>query len=454
MIVAPPTASGSSAATRLRKTKNESRQEDREREQLGARDVLGDLVADLLLGELAAADVTPGTRSRRLLHAVRARRVTSVAERRDHVGGAAVLRHERAVAAALVARRRSRCPGPGTPSRPARACPAPARSPPARRAARARPCPATRSRRWRARRRGSRAPPRPAGRRSRRPSRAARTPGPPKKPATSTTTSEPHRKRRRRRWIRRARRSSIVSRGGSIASSSIVLRLDPAGGPLLARREHLEVERRDHVEQHPVGEERPQLRRLGARRLGDLAHEVGVALAHPRLDLGVGGGRVALHLEQQRGAVGEQVRVGLAHRRHPLLGRQAARRLGERLGDPPVHHLVAGEEQLALGVEEPEQVRLRDPRLARDLVGRGAVVAAQREVLDRDLDDLAAALGGRSARSGGGHAPEVSDYLLQRQPRPSAWRPPARQRHGRQADPREHRRWCRRAGAPRAPRRG
>ena len=54
----------------------------------------------------------------------------------------------------------------------------------------------------------------------------------------------------------------------------------------------------------------------------DLAHEVGVALAHPRLDLGIGGGGVALHLEQQRRAVGEQVGVGLPHRRHALLERQ------------------------------------------------------------------------------------------------------------------------------------
>ena len=168
----------------------------------------------------------------------------------------------------------------------------------------------------------SRAPPRPAGRRSRRPSRAARTPG---------------RRRSRRRARRRAsptgsggagggsdaaRRSSIVSRGGrsrpraSRCGSTQQAAHSSLGG------EHLEVQRRDHVEQHPVGEERPQLRRLGARRLGDLAHEVGVALAHPRLDLGVGGGRVALHLEQQRRAVGEQVRVGVAHRRHAALGRQ------------------------------------------------------------------------------------------------------------------------------------
>ena len=63
--------------------------------------------------------------------------------------------------------------------------------------------------------------------------------------------------------------------------------------------------------------------------------------------------------------------------------------------------VVAGEEELALGLEEPEQVRLRDAGLARDRVGRGSLVAAERELLDRERDDLLAPLLGGLARAGG-----------------------------------------------------
>ena len=58
----------------------------------------------------------------------------------------------------------------------------------------------------------------------------------------------------------------------------------------------------------------------------------------------------------------------------------------------------AGEEQLALGPEEPEQVGLGDAGLARDVLGGRAVVAAVGELPEADLDDLLAALlGGRRA---------------------------------------------------------
>jgi hypothetical protein len=65
--------------------------------------------------------------------------------------------------------------------------------------------------------------------------------------------------------------------------------------------------------------------------------------------------------------------------------------------------VVDGEEQLLLGAEQPEQVRLRDARLARDRVGRGAAVAALGELTGRDDEDLLAALpGGLAARGLGG----------------------------------------------------
>ena len=268
MIVAPPTASGSSAATRLRKTKNESRK------RIGkASSSARAMSSETCSPTCSPASSPPPTRHPRDRAPAgpargRARRSASVRKVADHVGGAAVLGDQRAVAAALVAGRRSPSRGPGTPPRRGRASPAPAResagaprrtsatmsgdalAPVARSTSRARP-----------------APPRPAGRRSRRRSRAARTPG---------------RRRSRRRARRRASPTGSAGaggrsgrRGGRASSAACrlrrvlehLLRLDPAGRPLLARREHLEVERGDHVQQHPVGEERPQLGRLGARRL-------------------------------------------------------------------------------------------------------------------------------------------------------------------------------------------
>ena len=288
MIVAAPTASGSSAATRLRKTKNESRK------RIGNASSSARAMSSETCSPTCswASSPPPSGHARHarepLLHASSAP-LTSSAERPDHVGGAAVLRHQRAVAAALVARRRSRSPGPRTPARPARACAcacaesagAPSRtsatmSGDGARAGRALDVAA---REHRLRLRVVEVVLR---------SRAARTPGRRRSPRPARPRASPTGSGGAGGGSRgRAGRASS-SRGGRFASSSIVMRLDPAGRPLLARREHLEVERRDHVQQHPAGEERPQLRRLGARRLADLAHEVGVALAHPRLDLGIG----------------------------------------------------------------------------------------------------------------------------------------------------------------------
>jgi hypothetical protein len=68
--------------------------------------------------------------------------------------------------------------------------------------------------------------------------------------------------------------------------------------------------------------------------------------------------------------------------------------------------VVAGQEEVPLGLEEAEQVRLGDAGLARDGLRRGSVVAPEREVLDGDLHDLGPALLGRLARAGRcGHRP-------------------------------------------------
>src|SRR3954447_6683439 len=50
--------------------------------------------------------------------------------------------------------------------------------------------------------------------------------------------------------------------------------------------------------------------------------------------------------------------------------------------------LVAGQERLRLGREEPEAVALQDAGLAGDYVCGGAAVTVDREVLDRDPGDL------------------------------------------------------------------
>ena len=127
MIVAPPTASGSSAATRLRKTKSESRKSIGNASSSARAMSSGDLLADLLEGELAAADRHARLALQRGPARGRASPSASVRKVADHVGGAAVLGDQRAVAAALVAGHVRRSRGPATPSRRGRASAAPAR---------------------------------------------------------------------------------------------------------------------------------------------------------------------------------------------------------------------------------------------------------------------------------------------------------------------------------------
>jgi hypothetical protein len=73
----------------------------------------------------------------------------------------------------------------------------------------------------------------------------------------------------------------------------------------------------------------------------------------------------------------------------------------QRLGEAP---LDGGEVELLLRPEQAEEVRLRDPRASRDLVGRRAVEPALREQVLRGGDDLLAPfLGGESLSLGRVH---------------------------------------------------
>ena len=151
---------------------------------------------------------------------------------------------------------------------------------------------------------------------------------------------------------------------------------------------------RDDVEQHPVGEEVPGL--LRAARPPASATSPTSSPKPSRTCAWISGsrGRVALHLEQQRVPVGQQ----LSSYAWPIafsrsLSGAAAAASAERPRRPARRQRSdAGEEQLLLGAEQPEQVRLRDAGLARDRLGRGAVVAALGEVPQRDREDLLAAL--------------------------------------------------------------
>jgi hypothetical protein len=107
-------------------------------------------------------------------------------------------------------------------------------------------------------------------------------------------------------------------------------------------------------------------------------------------DLRLRGG-VGLHLEQQRMAVGQQpLLVGVPHRVQALALRRRRGGLAKDVPDVGVTAVDAGQEQLALGAVEPEQIGLGDPRLAGDVLGRRAVVAALGEVTEGDPGDLLA----------------------------------------------------------------
>src|SRR5262249_671702 len=143
-----------------------------------------------------------------------------------------------------------------------------------------------------------------------------------------------------------------------------------------------QLHRGEDVEEHSGREE---ARDLFGRKVGDpldVGDEVAVALAYGLADVRIVAGRVRLHLGPEPGAVGQiPLYVSVSDRHARLLAPLALRgalehlqRLAEAAGDD-------GAEELLLRAEEPEHVGLRDAGPARDVLRRGAVVAAVRELL-------------------------------------------------------------------------
>ena len=124
----------------------------------------------------------------------------------------------------------------------------------------------------------------------------------------------------------------------------------------------------------------------------------GELLADDLPDVVVAAGGVGLELDAEEVAVGQQAHVRVAHqvedRALLVVGRAAPRGLME--DQPGALEPVpdGGQEQLALGPEQLEQVRLRDADRPGDRLGRGARVAAFRERVERGGDDRVAALVG------------------------------------------------------------
>ena len=341
--------------------------------------------------------VTPGIALEPRPRRCRARPPPFVGERRGDVGRAPVLRDERAVAAALVADDAS-CPRTFSAS----ATRSSLRWPAARVGRRAEPHQRDEVRRRAARRSRARCRARQRPPRLRVVEVVARVEQPEHRPAEDAGDEHDH-----QRAPQEAPAPAVDQRGQAVehqpGSASIACGSSQQAAHSSPGRERLEVERGDDVEQHPVGEERPQVGRAWRRsRPATWRTSVGEALAHVRP--GSPGRRrprssasgTAARCGRPAGRV-----VGVAHRLHALLRRQVApRRRRTSRRSASCIAVVAGEEQLALGAEQAEQVRLRDARLARDLVGRGAVVAVQREVPDRDLDDLARGAPRRNGGSG------------------------------------------------------
>ena len=105
------------------------------------------------------------------------------------------------------------------------------------------------------------------------------TTGPPNAPAANTTTTEAASTAQRRRSSTRASASSTTPSSG-IGGPSHQLAAHSLLSAIAA-----EVQRLRDVEQHPLREEVPDRRRVGARELGHLRHEPLERAAHVRLDL-------------------------------------------------------------------------------------------------------------------------------------------------------------------------
>ena len=415
-----PTTSGRSAATRLAEDEEGDDEEDREGERLGPRQVLLHLRPDLLADDGAAAERDPRLARRALLRAAprcRRRRRRRGTSRR---GRWSARRGRRAPAGRRRGRRSpARRRGRAAPRRRARSSPLLAASRPAAPsrtraitsgAADAPVAAVSRSRAWTASAAG--------GSKSSCESRRPAT-GPPSTPASATARKPAASTARRRRKSSWASESSIPGSDEGCewllsreAKKRAGLRPPPSPGragsarpgpPSAAahgsavRRSRSQVERGDHVEQHPVREELPHLVGL---RAGQPADELRPARRSTR-------GR-------RPGSPGPSRRRSSASGRAACGGPAAGRcrprpsSCSASAGGTPraassnvradalVHLGVAGEEEPALGAEEPEQVGLRDAGVARDRLGRGAVVAAEREVPIAISHDLLAPLARRT----------------------------------------------------------
>src|SRR5712691_1470741 len=187
--------------------------------------------------------------------------------------------------------------------------------------------------------------------------------------------------------------------------------LDEPLGPGLVGVEQLH--RRDHVEEHPEGEE---VRDLLGRQPGDalgVVDECAEAAADDRADLLVVTGRVGLHLTPQPVRVlDDHPRIGLADRVERLLPGEPGGGFAEHLERLLEAALARRDEELLLRPEEPEQVRLRDPDAPGDGVGRRAGEAVLGELDQRRLEDLLTAYLGGLAFNDRSHGRDGSDHSL------------------------------------------
>ena len=122
------------------------------------------------------------------------------------------------------------------------------------------------------------------------------------------------------------------------------------------------------------------------------------AVAHHRPDRRVGAGREAVQQHGDQFPLGEQAVVRLPEARQIGLHRGG---VAEGLLDAAGGVLHRREEQLLLGAEKPDHVRLGDAGQPRHLIGRGARVAAGRESGHSGGHELPVALVG--GESGSGH---------------------------------------------------
>src|SRR3989442_13278475 len=136
-----------------------------------------------------------------------------------------------------------------------------------------------------------------------------------------------------------------------------------------------EVHRGEDVQEHSEGEE---IAHAFRRRTGDtldVVEQCAVAVSNDVTDIGVVAVGVRLHLRSEPGAVPQEADIRLADRVERFLTRLAGGRILEeleRLAQAAAHDL---EVELLLGSEEPEQVRLRDTRLAGEVIVGRAVEA-------------------------------------------------------------------------------